>query len=332
MKIPFVKMHGLGNDYVYLDAVTRPEIERAMSGKRWPGIVRAISDRHTGIGSDGVIVVTKPRNTRHDAGMRMFNADGSEGRMCGNGARCVAKFAHDRLGLGAMVRGKATLAIEVGPPGRAGGVLAIEGRIEAGRLVQATVDMGKPVLDLRRIGVDRRRLAFKGVEPHWGVQREFMAGHEERSVCLIAVFVSMGNPHMVVMEPAGGAALNLTAREVAAVPLEVLGPLFETHPAFPDRINVHFAAVQRGRRGTPGAKSKSDRIVMRTWERGAGQTRACASGACATLVAAAVSGRCGRRAVVAMPGGELDVRWDPRTGRVFQSGPAIEVFEGVWPG
>lgn len=320
MKLPFVKMEGLGNDYVYLDAFGSPTVEALLARKDWPKRVRAMSDRHTGIGSDGVIVVCRPKRKSNHARMRMFNADGSEGRMCGNGARCVAKFAHDRLGLGDRAtpgrkqRGSERVGLRIES---ASGVLQIDGEVKRRALVRATVDMGKPVLDLKRIGVNAAKLAFKGVKPHWGVLRG--------EVCVIGVFVSMGNPHMVVMEPSHGDSLSLTAKQVRELPLEVLGPMFETHPAFKDRINVHFAAVEPAR----SAKAPS-RIIMRTWERGAGQTRACASGACAALVAGVISGRCGREAAVVLPGGELSVRWEERSGRVFQTGPAEEVFEGVW--
>ncbi|MBX3386042.1 MAG: diaminopimelate epimerase [Phycisphaeraceae bacterium] len=327
MKLPFVKMHGLGNDYVYLDGFGDSRVTALMMRSRWSAMVRSMSDRHTGIGSDGVIVLTLPRASRNSVAMRMFNADGSEGRMCGNGARCVAKFAHERLALGERAGGRVSMRIEVGPPDERASVLRIMCELKRQKVWRATVDMGKPVLALAKMGVDRRKLAFEGVRPHWGVQAEVGRGVNARSICLVGVFVSMGNPHMVVMEPSSGGALNLTRLEVDSVPLTTLGPLFERHPAFKDRMNVHFAAVQRRRSKVAGG---GDTIHLRTWERGAGPTRACASGACAALVAGSISGRCGREATVQLPGGSLLVRWDRRTGRVYQTGTAEDVFEGVW--
>ncbi len=351
MKLPFVKMHGLGNDYIYLDAVTTPSVEAMLEERSWKARVRAMSARHSGIGADGVIVICHPKRRQNHARMRMFNADGSDGRMCGNGARCVAKFAHGRLGLGNLIGAdRVGLSIE-----SASGVLTVEATLVRGDLDQIRVDMGKPVLGLKSIGVDAKKLAFKGVAPHWGVQQDLGPDEDAPSVCLIAVFVSMGNPHMVVMEHSFGEFESLTEHEVAEVPLNELGPLFENHPAFADRMNVHFASVQStgGRVGRARTfKGETDgglaRIVMRSWERGAGETLACASGACAALVAGAISGRCGREAIVEMPGsalvgarrggktggsgGGLLVRWDAQTGHVTQTGPATEVFEGVWAG
>lgn len=301
----FVKMHGCGNDYVYLDAVSEPSLDALPSSKRWARTVAAMSDRHTGIGSDGVILVCLPTPAGRRRGaavrMRMFNADGSESGMCGNGVRCVAKLAHDRLGVTHN-----PMKVETGR-----GVLSIAYSLRRGELHTATVDMGRPVLSPKSVPMDVEQAAFRGEGRHWGVQ----AGE----IVLIGVPVSMGNPHLVVFDSPANASRDLSPAELRRLPLEYVGPMFESHPAFPERVNIHFAACRSAKH-----------IVMRTWERGSGVTRACGTGACATLVAAALTGRAGREADVDVPGGRLHVRWDQKSGRVFMTGPAVEVFEGTW--
>lgn len=305
-------MHGCGNDYVYLDGVSTPAIVERIGSPKWTTLVRAMSDRHTGIGSDGVIVVCEPTPAAAAKGamvrMRMFNADGSESEMCGNGVRCVAKFAHDRLGHTAK-----QIHVQTGA-----GIMPIQVRTQGGRVVAATVDMGVPREGLAANGVRRSELAWRGVGPHWGVERD--------GVVLVGVFVSMGNPHMVVFEPTDGRRnRTITPADVRAFDLARLGPVFETHPAFAKRMNVHVAGIesQRGR--------SARRIVMRTWERGAGMTMACGTGACAVVVAGVLTGRCGRDVDVELPGGELNIRWDAKSGHVFMTGEAVDVFEGEWP-
>ncbi|MBY0310837.1 MAG: diaminopimelate epimerase [Phycisphaerales bacterium] len=307
----FVKMHGCGNDYVYLDAVTDPSIEKRLGTPGWAKLVRTMSNRHTGIGSDGVIAVCAPSTPAMRAGasvrMRMFNADGSESQMCGNGVRCVAKFAHERLGARGPV-----IKVQTGA-----GVLPIEIVVRRGKVTSATVDMGVPREGLRANRVDAKALAFRGVGVHWGVDRD--------GVVLIGVFVSMGNPHMVVFEPADARRdRTMTSDDVQSIDLERLGPMFEAHPAFKERINVHFA-------GMPKRRGGADRIVMRTWERGAGITQACGTGACAVAVAGVLTGRSKRDVQIELPGGTLRVRWDTRSKHVYMTGEAIEVYEGDWP-
>lgn len=299
-------MHGCGNDYVYLDAVGEPSLAAHLNRSDWPRLVARISDRHKGVGSDGVIAVCPPTAAARRAGahvrMRMFNADGSESEMCGNGVRCVAKFAHDRLGCPAR-----PIRVQTGR-----GILAIDCDLRRGRVVRATVDMGEPILALPRIGVRAAKLSFRGTGPHWGI--ETPAG------TFIGVFVSMGNPHMTIFEPWRDAHRDLSPAEVLKADLDRFGPMLEHHPAFPRRMNIHIAA--------PISKS---RLVMRTWERGAGLTQACGTGACATAVAAALTGRAGREVRVQVPGGVLDIRWDKRSNHVFMTGEAVDVFEGHWP-
>lgn len=294
----FVKMHGIGNDYIYLDAVNEPALaERA----DLPELSQRMSDRHRGVGSDGLILVCRPAATGADVRMRMFNADGSESEMCGNGVRCVAKFAHDRLGIRCN-----PMRIETGR-----GMLSIEYSLVQGRLDQATVDMGEPILEVEQIPVHASRVVpCDGSAPH--AYRISLPG-----ITWEATFVSMGNPHAVIFRRGGE---DLTRDQLRSLDLERLGPPIEHHPAFPRRVNAHFVSIQ-----SRGEAS------MRTWERGSGITQACGTGACAVLVAGVLTGRLDREATLHLPGGDLRVRWDEATGRVFMTGPATDVFEGEWP-
>lgn len=303
MAIPFVKMHGLGNDYVFLDAVTRPELGlRADLAE----LAVAISDRRRGVGSDGLIVIGPATpGAGAEVRMRIFNADGGEAEMCGNGVRCVAKFAHDRLGLT-----HAPLRVEVGTSRRR--VLSIDLTLDAsGRAVGATVDMGAPVFDPAGVPF---RPEFAGARRECG----FVAGLHEYALeapgagaTFWTLPVSIGNPHAVIFLPSTPEGRS---REALAV-----GPLLERHPAFPQRVNVHFVEIA-GR----GAAS------MWTWERGAGATQACGTGACAVVAAGVASGRLDRDVELTLPGGVLRVRWDEATDHLFKTGPAQEVFEGEW--
>jgi diaminopimelate epimerase len=292
--IAFIKMHGLGNDYVYVDAVTRPEIESI----DLPALARKISDRHRGVGSDGLIVLARPSESGAHVRMRMFNADGSESEMCGNGVRCVAKFAHDRLGVRAQ-----PMLVQTGR-----GVLSIAYQTRDGKLSSATVDMGEPILEAKLIPttlpaaqVINYPLPGQGerVTSGWGMA----CGLDPRITC-----VSMGNPHAV-----------LFCSDVRKVPLEQVGPIMERAPFFPARVNVHFVQV-----------TSRTSAIMRTWERGAGATQACGTGACAVLVAGALTDRLDRSAMLTLPGGDLLVRWDEPSDHVFMTGPAEDVFEGMW--
>ncbi len=296
----FVKMHGLGNDYVYADAFTDPALERRPDLR---DLARAMSDRNTGVGSDGLILVCRPR-AGGDARMRMFNSDGSESEMCGNGVRCVAKFAHDRLGIRAR-----PIRIETGA-----GMLSIDYHLSGGALSDATVDMGEPILDAPSIPVrlpvpaQSDRIVGFPLDLHIPIDLDSpwiaACGLDPAMTC-----VSMGNPHAV-----------LFCTAVDAVPLETIGPFLEGQPIFPRRTNVHFVQVL-GR----------EEARMRTWERGAGPTRACGTGACAVGVAGALTGRMARNVWLHLPGGDLQIHWDERTNHVFKTGPATFVFEGEWP-
>jgi diaminopimelate epimerase len=299
----FVKMHGIANDYVYFDAYSRPELESHFLGEHGKRLIRDISHRHTGVGSDGVILVCRPTappnsGARADVRMRMFNADGSESEMCGNGVRCVAKFAHDRLLINAQ-----PMFVQTGR-----GVLSIEYRTHAGVLAEATVDMGEPILDLPRIPVLASHLAWSRNASH---------GVESAEGTWAATFVSMGNPHAVVFQHAAEA---FTLDQLRFLELFRVGPSLEHHPAFPNRMNIHVVAVQSPTEAT-----------MRTWERGAGLTQACGTGACAVLVAGVLTGRLQRHALLHLPGGDLSIRWDETSNHVLMTGPAEDVFEGDWP-
>lgn len=320
----FVKMHGCGNDYIYIDAISQPELAQLMAAPAWPKTVRALSNRHTGIGADGIILLCPPGSQSRGTArikahvrMRMFNADGSEGVMCGNGIRCVAKFAHDRLNMPA--RG---LKVQTGR-----GILTINSTVRRGRVIAATVDMGKPMLTPKSIGFRTKLAAFRGAGPHWGLEvpgpklvrnaspNRSPAFHSSTDHSIvIGVPVSMGNPHFVVLETQRG---RVDARFLRTLDLPAFGPALEQHPAFADRANIHYVAV-----------ASRSHLVMRTWERGSGITLACGTGACAAVVAAALAGRSSRTARVDLPGGSLDIEWQRKSGHVFMTGRAQDVFEG----
>jgi diaminopimelate epimerase len=289
----FTKMHGLGNDYVYVDGFAGrvPADPAAMA--------IAVSDRHFGIGGDGLILILPSEVA--DARMRMFNADGSESEMCGNGVRCVAKYVYDH-----GIARKPELRIETGR-----GVLTFQLTTGPdGKVAKVRVNMGEPILDAAKIPTTCTTSRVID-EPLTVAGPEFPAGWAEacgldpRMTC-----VSMGNPHVV-----------LYCRDVARVPLEAVGPVLENASLFPRRINVHF--VQ---------KHSDDEVTMRTWERGSGITLACGTGACAVAVAGVLTGRTGGRLLAHLPGGDLELEWGGEGQPVFMTGPATEVFSGEWHG
>ena len=298
--INFAKMHGLGNDYVYVDGSQHPVADA-------PALARWVSDRHVGVGSDGLIMV-EPVSPGVDADvrMRMFNADGSEGMMCGNGIRCVAKFAVDR-----GISASQPLRVETRR-----GVLSVHWRRGGhdGTVSEATVDMGSPILALARVPA-----AIPGVSPASAVtdfalpdgfwkQSGAVEGWE--AACGLdprMTLVSMGNPHAV-----------LWCTDVARVPLAVVGPFAERHPWFPERMNVHFVQVLG-----PGE------VRMRTWERGSGATQACGTGASAVCVAGVLTGRTRSPLLAHLPGGDLVLEWSGGEASVRMTGPAVEVFQGA---
>ncbi|MCE9543935.1 MAG: diaminopimelate epimerase [Planctomycetia bacterium] len=292
----FTKMQGAGNDYVYLDCVNQPAPTDP------PQLAREISDRHFGVGSDGLILIHP--STRADVRMQMLNADGSEAQMCGNGIRCVAKYTYDH-GLARKER----LAIET-----KAGVLSVDLSIAKDVVEQVTVAMGGPILEAARVPVLLPGGAATADVIDASLTQYIPLGEQARWMedCQLdprMTCVSMGNPHVVIY-----------CGSVAAVPLETIGPILELQPIFPERINVHFVEVR-----------SPEEVVMRTWERGSGVTLACGTGACAVCVAGVLTGRTARRLLAHLPGGDLTLHWDEATNQVMMTGPAVEVFSGEWP-
>lgn len=274
--IIFTKMHGIGNDYIYIDC---------MDGEpdNLPQLSRVLSDRHKGIGGDGIILIC-PSETA-DFKMRIFNADGSEAKMCGNGSRCVAKFVYDK-----GLTDKKTVTLET-----LAGIKILQLHTNDNNKVDSvTVDMGEPSLAPEDIAMyaDGDKFVESPVETSSG------------EIYLTAV--SMGNPHAVIFTD------NLTTETVHS-----LGRELEMHPIWVDRANIEFAKVD-----SPA------HITMRVWERGSGETMACGTGACATTVAAIVTGRTGKKVTVSLSGGDLDIEWHDN-GHIYMTGGATTVFEGT---
>jgi diaminopimelate epimerase len=274
----FVKMHGLGNDFVLLDCLgdgtSRTDAE-------WARLAAQVCDRHFGIGADGILVAL-PSETA-DVRMRIFNGDGSEAEMCGNGVRCLARYARDR--------GAATDHLRVET---LAGVLELT---FPGGPSEVRVDMGPPRLAPREIPLraDGERALDLAVPV------------DGRTFQMAAV--SMGNPHAVAF---------MSAAELAALPLHEIGPLVERHELFPERTNFHAVAVTSRHAAT-----------VRVWERGAGPTLACGTGACAVTVAGVLSGQLESPVDVTLPGGTLRIEWQ-QGGSVFMTGPTAYVFRGTW--
>ena len=284
--IPFTKMHGCGNDYVYFDAI-RDDLPSSRVVAKWAPV---ISDRHTGIGADGVIVLGS--SSKADVRMRMFNADGSESEMCGNGIRCLAKLAYDH----GHVRGP-NIEVET----RAG-VLSVTLEKNGKRCIGATVSMGLPRLTPEEVPV-----VHDGDGPRLNIA--LRVGPER----LRLIAVGMGNPHAVCF-----------VDDPERFAVTTIGPLIECHPTFPKRTNVEFVSRLKDENGIPVLR-------QRTWERGSGETQACGTGACATVVAAILSGVItGRSAIVRLNGGDLRITWPNAKEAVIMSGPAVTVFNGVW--
>jgi diaminopimelate epimerase len=276
----FTKMHGLGNDYIYVDTFEERVPEPA-------ALAIEMSRPHFGVGADGLVLIGP--SSEADFAMRMFNADGSEGEMCGNAARCVARYVHDR---GLTARTSLTLATRAG-------IRRLELELRDGRVDRVTVDLGVPALSPASVPVDVA--GTEAVRDH----PLSISGQLWRITC-----VGMGNPHAVVF-----------VEDPQGIDVAGIGRQIETHPLFPKRSNVEFVhVVQR------------DRLEMRVWERGSGETLACGTGAAAALVAGVLNGLCERSATVELAGGALQVTWDARDDHVYQRGPASFVFDGVWPG
>jgi len=287
--VRFTKMHGLGNSYWFLDGLDDP----APAEDELPALARQASDRNFGIGSDGIILLLPPSGGDADFRMRIFNADGSEGEMCGNGIRCLARLVYDR---GYTRKREITVETAAGP-------IRPRLQVENGRVAAVTVDMGRP--RFRREEIPMAGLAGEvAVEVPLEVDPG-PAGGGTRTFTVTAL--SMGNPHCVVF-----------VDDVDAVDLMLWGLAFERHPAFPRRVNTHFAQVLG-----------PDEVRVRVWERGSGPTLACGTGACAVAVAAALTGRTGRRVTVRLPGGLLEIAW-AEDDRVWMTGPAEYIADIVF--
>jgi diaminopimelate epimerase len=284
-------MHGIGNDYVYVNCFE----EKAENPQE---LAQIVSDRHFGIGSDGLILIC-PSETA-DVRMRIFNVDGSEAEMCGNGIRCVAKYAYEHK----LVEAGSSFSVPGQPPCPASfkietgkGVLTVGFITDSkDKVEKVCVNMGQPVLAAKDIPVN---LPVKEVieQPIQFLSRAF-----------VMTCVSMGNPHAVFF-----------CDDVSLIELEKFGPAIEKHSIFPNRTNVHFVEVD-----------KPTELTMRTWERGSGVTLACGTGACAVCVAAVLTGRGQRVCSAHLPGGDLDLNWCQEDNCVYMTGPAAEVFEGVF--
>ncbi len=283
----FVKMHGCGNDYVYVDCTTK-ELENPEQ------VAIRVSDRHFGIGSDGLILIKS--SDKADFFMDMYNADGSRGKMCGNGIRCVGKFVYDN-----GLTDKTTVQIDT-----LSGIKTLQLHIENGKVATATVDMGAPILTAEQIPVNTAAFA-EAVQPQDTViaKRITVGGKEYEVTC-----VSMGNPHAIVYLD--------NSVDMKQFDIEKIGPLFENHPAFPEKVNTEFIQVVDG-----------THLNMRVWERGSGETYACGTGACASLVATVLNHKCKEEATLHLLGGDLKIQWDRQKNTVLMEGPATTVFRGT---
>lgn len=272
----FTKMHGIGNDYVYVNCFEET-VEKPSE------VAKFVSDRHFGIGSDGLILI-KPSKVA-DCYMDMYNADGSNSAMCGNGIRCVAKYIYDY-----GITDKTEVDVET-----AAGIKHIVLTIKDGKVEKARVDMGEPILKPELVPVVGKGNMLVN-EPI------LVDGVEYRMTC-----VSMGNPHAVVF----------LEEDVKALDIEKIGPKFENHERFPERVNTEFMYV-------------IDRNTMnlRVWERGSGETWACGTGTCASVVASVLNGHTERNVLVHLLGGDLEILWDEKDNHVYMTGPATTVFDG----
>ncbi len=279
----FTKMQGCGNDYVYVNGF----VENIATEDK-PELVRKLSDRHFGIGGDGVIFINPAEEA--DFEMEMYNADGTRSEMCGNGIRCVAKFVYDK-GLTdsehiTIVSGGQVKYLD----------LTVEGKTatERGYVVKVRVNMGSPILEPALVPVVAE--GDKAVD-----EPILVEGKEYRMTC-----VSMGNPHAVVFMDG-----------VKDLQIEAVGPYFENHERFPRRTNTEFVEILN-----------RQNVFMRVWERGTGETLACGTGCCATAVACVLNGLTEDKVTVNVLGGQIEIEWDREQNLVFMTGPATTVFEG----
>ena len=300
--ITFTKYQGTGNDYLFIDALAEE--------RDWPALAKAMSDRHFGVGADGIILAAPSRTSAAPVRMRMFNADGSEGEMCGNGLRCFAKFVieHDLV-----TGGRDSLKVETGA-----GVLTVEPLWESSRIIGARVNMGEPILRALDVpanpstaahseyaALDRDLLENLELVP---ADMMFDASIYANNTPIMGTAISMGNPHFI----------SFLDTPVYDIPLEKMGPIVENHSAFPNKVN--WSVVNIRDRG---------HLVGRTWERGSGITMACGTGVSAVVVAARLHGLVEDQVSLEWPGGTLSITW-PGYGPVLLEGDAVEVFSGTF--
>lgn len=274
----FTKMQGCGNDYVYVNGFTEKIGDK-------PAFVKAVSDRHFGVGGDGAIFINP--SDEADFEMEMYNADGTRAEMCGNGIRCVAKYVYDK-----GLTDKEQVSIV-----SFGNVKYVDLYVEDGQVSSVKVNMGAPVLDAEKVPV--KSVMKQSVDEPIIVKEK-----EYRMTC-----VSMGNPHAVVF-----------MEDVARLDIASVGPLFENHRVFPNRTNTEFVEVV-----------DRTHVNMRVWERGTGETLACGTGCCATVVACVLNGLTEDKVTVRVLGGEIEIQWDREANLVYMTGPAVTVFEGEFP-
>ena len=273
--IKFTKMQGLGNDYVYIDC-TKNELSEDI-----PTLARKMSDRHFGIGSDGLILIC--RSDVADFKMRMFNFDGSEAEMCGNGIRCVGKFVYDK-----GLTTKKEIKIET-----LAGIKILQLNVEDKKVKTVRVDMGEPILEPKKIPVDSKE---NKIEIH-ALDKKFLC------TC-----ISMGNPHTIT-----------EIEDTKNFEIEKYGPIMEVDKHFPNKSNIEYIKIVDRKH-----------ILMRVWERGAGETLACGTGACAVGVASFLNGKTSNEVEVQLLGGNLQIDWNQNNNHVYMTGPAKIVFEGTW--
>lgn len=271
----FTKMHGLGNDYIYINTFEE-EIENPEE------LSLKISDRHFGIGSDGIVLIMPSKTS--DFRMRIFNSDGSEAEMCGNASRCVAKYVYD-FGL----TNKKEITLET-----IAGVKILKMQLKDGKVGKVTVNMGEPIIKSEDIPLLHNKEEV--IDEALNIGRK-----EYRITC-----VSIGNPHCIIY-----------VDKLSSFNLEKIGPKIENHKMFPKRINVEFVEIVDRKN-----------INMRVWERGSGETLACGTGACATLVASVLNNYTDRKATLCLLGGDLEIEWNESDNKVYMTGPATTVFRG----
>ena len=280
MKIKFTKMQGLGNDYIFINCFNQD-----LQNIDIPDLAKKMSNRHFGIGSDGLVLIMPSKTT--DAKMRIFNTDGSEAQMCGNAIRCMAKYLYDK-----NIVKKQNINIET-----LSGIKKIQIIMKEKEKFTAKVNMGKPIIDAKKIP------AIFNKEK---IIDEVISVNDEIKVNITCV--SMGNPHCIVF-----------VDDVNFVAFDRFGNLLENHKMFPERTNVEFVNVV-----------DASQIQMRVWERGVGQTLACGTGACASVVACVLNNKTNRNIDVILKGGILNINWDEKDNCVYMTGPAEFVFEGEW--